>query len=121
MRPRRDFIDLPAGEPERIKEQIDRRRLVESMGLVQATRCLSGGAPIGVSPWPERSLVHERVKLSGSARQEELFIGVPYVGRELPIAARFAPDDGIFPDDFLRGLALCLEADGTDFAGRLRA
>src|SRR5205823_4005698 len=27
-----------------------------------------------------------------------LFIGVPYVGRELPIAARPAPDDDIFPD-----------------------
>jgi hypothetical protein len=36
--------------------------------------------------------------------RRNLFIGVPNVGGELPVATDFAPDDGVLPNHFLRRL-----------------
>ena len=46
------------------------------------------------------------------------FVGVPDIGRELPVAADLAPHDDVFASDFLRRLALGLERDGADLARR---
>src|SRR5204862_8268691 len=51
----------------------------------------------------------------------ELFISVPDVSRELPVAADLAPDDDVFPDDFLRRLRLRLQSDRADFTRRRAA
>src|SRR5260370_11988407 len=50
--------------------------------------------------------------------ERDLFIGVPDVGRELPVAADLAPYDDVFPDDFLRRLRLRIQADRADFTRR---
>src|SRR5713101_4730908 len=51
------------------------------------------------------------------ARLTGLFIHVPDVLEQLPRAALFLPDDGVFDGDFPWRLRVRLERGGADFAG----
>src|SRR5437763_16314303 len=63
-------------------------------------------------------LLRRSASRNGTGRAVWLFVHVPDVRGELPLAAHLSPHHDIFAGDLLRRLRLCLEAERADLACR---
>src|SRR4051812_25255262 len=96
------------------------KQILETISFVRPNGTFSSFLE-GISIPIPAHMSHARSAPAFGAFPGALLVGVPDVGRDLPLAADFLPDHNVFSSDLLRLLALGLQGECPDLLRRVAA